>query len=214
MAEAILKLCIHCNTSKPLEQMSKAPTSKDGYRSMCKDCFNAYYRKRREEKHEQVRAYELKFHRERRLRVTFGITESDYAAMLAAQSGACAICKAKQRGGRRLAVDHCHTTGMVRALLCDLCNKGIGMFRDSPDLLRRAMEYCQGHTQQGLGMDHVMPSYREPPLGRSGVRGVRVEGAAFVAYIKDGLAERRVGRFKTKEEAVEARRKQLQAGRL
>lgn len=52
-------------------------------------------------------------------------------------------CKSCSRSGCRLVVDHCHTTGKIRGLLCDDCNQGIGHFRDSPDLLRRAADYLE-----------------------------------------------------------------------
>lgn len=46
-------------------------------------------------------------------------------------------------------MDHCHKTGQHRALLCKLCNPGLGFFRDDPLLLRRAAEYIEGY-QAGL----------------------------------------------------------------
>lgn len=61
--------------------------------------------------------------------------------MLAAQGGKCAICGGTNPGGHRLAVDHDHTTGAVRGLLCHACNAGIGKLRDDPALLRVAADY-------------------------------------------------------------------------
>lgn len=62
--------------------------------------------------------------------------------MLAAQGGRCAICR-QEPGRRALDVDHSHETGAVRGLLCELCNKGLGCFRDSLDALRRAVVYLE-----------------------------------------------------------------------
>jgi hypothetical protein len=62
------------------------------------------------------------------------------AELLSAQDGRCAICGA-ERGTRRLAIDHDHTTGFIRGLLCVRCNTGLGSFRDDPELLRKAIEY-------------------------------------------------------------------------
>lgn len=70
---------------------------------------------------------------------TYGLTERDHQRLLDLQGGACAIC-----GGVRpyqLAVDHCHTTGRVRGLLCKRCNKLLRDVRDSRKLLRVAAEY-------------------------------------------------------------------------
>lgn len=56
------------------------------------------------------------------------------------QQGHCAIC------GRSaaLVIDHCHKTGLVRNLICDSCNRGLGCFKDSPEVLLRAVEYLTG----------------------------------------------------------------------
>lgn len=60
--------------------------------------------------------------------------------MLVGQGCRCAIC-GSPRGARSLHVDHDHTTGKVRALLCGNCNKGIGNFQEDPDLLLAAAMY-------------------------------------------------------------------------
>jgi hypothetical protein len=74
------------------------------------------------------------------LKVDYGLTEACYAAMLEAQNGVCAICGQAERG-RRLAVDHCHTTGKVRALLCGFCNPSLGLMGDDSARLRAAADY-------------------------------------------------------------------------
>lgn len=60
----------------------------------------------------------------------YGITESDYNAMLEKQGGVCAICKERADGNRtwtkKLAIDHDHSTGKVRGLLCFRCNTRLG----------------------------------------------------------------------------------------
>ena len=56
----------------------------------------------------------------------------------------CEICGSEiSIAGRKLAVDHSHSTGKFRGVLCANCNTGLGMFRDSPDLLKKAVEYLQ-----------------------------------------------------------------------
>jgi hypothetical protein len=70
----------------------------------------------------------------------YGITKQRYLEMVAEQNGACAICGGPP-GERALNVDHDHGTGQIRALLCTRCNIGMGGFRDSPNLLRKALAY-------------------------------------------------------------------------
>ena len=71
----------------------------------------------------------------------FGISLEQYEEMLRRQDSVCAICSGVNANGRRLSVDHHHTTGVVRALLCFACNVAIGHMRDDPDLLRLAAAY-------------------------------------------------------------------------
>jgi hypothetical protein len=72
----------------------------------------------------------------------YGITPEIYQEMLDKQGGKCAICGTNSCStGRRLAVDHCHTTGKVRGLLCAHCNTAIGKFNDDPATIQRAIDY-------------------------------------------------------------------------
>jgi len=78
------------------------------------------------------------------IRRTYGITYEEYEQMVEDQGGGCAICgKTESEEGRRLPIDHCHTTGKVRGVLCAKCNQALGMFRDDPELLRNAAQYLE-----------------------------------------------------------------------
>lgn len=80
----------------------------------------------------------------------YGLTEQDYQDMLTKQNGCCAICGVTEPTGKWkvFAVDHCHETGNVRELLCNECNRGMGLLRDSPDLLRKAAAYLEKHKEK------------------------------------------------------------------
>lgn len=82
------------------------------------------------------------------LKKDFGITSEDYTKMLQEQESVCAICKQtetkldwRSKKILPLSVDHCHTTGKVRGLLCADCNRALGMFQDSAELLQNAAKY-------------------------------------------------------------------------
>jgi len=83
------------------------------------------------------------------LKREYGLTVEQYEAMLKEQHGLCAICK-KPPTKRRLDVDHDHADGHVRQLLCERCNKGMGCFEDSPQLLEAALRYLRKHSQLRL----------------------------------------------------------------
>lgn len=87
-------------------------------------------------------------HRRHNLKRNYGMTQSDYEAMVAAQNGECAICRRLPSGrGRyaRLVIDHDHETGAVRGLLCNKCNAAIGMLRDCVEVVQRAVAYLSAH---------------------------------------------------------------------
>jgi len=76
------------------------------------------------------------------IRNQYGITLEQYNTMLKAQNYKCAICGNEDEvEGRKLAIDHCHTTGKVRGLLCGKCNRGLGLFYDNQELLSNAIKY-------------------------------------------------------------------------
>ncbi|MFM7009119.1 MAG: endonuclease VII domain-containing protein [Betaproteobacteria bacterium] len=74
------------------------------------------------------------------LQTRYGISLEERNAMEVTQSGKCLICNEIPK---RLVVDHCHTSGKVRGLLCDHCNTGLGRFKDSPELLMAAIRYLK-----------------------------------------------------------------------
>ncbi len=87
-----------------------------------------------------------KDHRIQHLLRRHGLTQAEYDQMLAAQGGVFAICSGKNLNKQHrgvLCVDHSHETKKRRGLLCDLCNVGIGRFKDDPALLRKAAEYLE-----------------------------------------------------------------------
>ena len=63
--------------------------------------------------------------------------------MLAAQGGVCAICHQPRPEERTLHVDHDHSTGAIRGLLCFTCNNALGDFRDSSELFHAAAGYLE-----------------------------------------------------------------------
>ena len=71
----------------------------------------------------------------------YGLTKEQYYEMYEKQQGKCAICEEEPKTKRLLHVDHCHSTGIIRGLLCSQCNTALGSFRDNPTLLNRAIEY-------------------------------------------------------------------------
>lgn len=138
-----MKECNACFTLKPYEEFNKKKNSRDGYKHQCKDCTKVsnsarYYANvefRRQRQREIQRVYTAK---------KFGLTEAELVAMYEAQGHKCAICGVtEEQHGKYFAIDHCHTTGKVRGLLCMPCNTGLGNFRDDTYLMSKAIQYLE-----------------------------------------------------------------------
>jgi hypothetical protein len=81
----------------------------------------------------------------------YGILAQDYKDMFEKQKGLCAICyrpgfNMKDLDEPQLVVDHCHSTGKVRGLLCHNCNRGLGLFQDLIEVVNNAKLYLEGAT--------------------------------------------------------------------
>jgi hypothetical protein len=123
----------------------------DRWKSRYPEKYNAI-RKRAATKYRKANPEKvMALQRKRALHRKFRMTVEDYDRMLVAQNGVCAICrkpeKIRPRGRpNRLAVDHREEPFMVRGLLCNVCNRGIGMFQDDPALLRAAAGYLERNS--------------------------------------------------------------------
>lgn len=81
-----------------------------------------------------------------RIKYEYGITMGEYNALMLKQGGVCAVCGAESLWKNkkvRLGVDHCHTTGKVRGLLCLNCNFALGSAQNNPELLRKMAAYLE-----------------------------------------------------------------------
>lgn len=159
--------CIKCNKDK------ERKTYKDFYigKQLCRKCYGKrvyyerksqwdltlqkrrnYYAENRESFSNRHKARSNKakqagivYGRKSWLKRKYGVTEEWYAAKLAAQNNACAICKrtVDELGVKNLCVDHCHTSNLARDLLCISCNAGLG-FIERPEY-KLALEYLERH---------------------------------------------------------------------
>jgi len=93
----------------------------------------------REAENKYRRANYHKIRKEKRLKERYGMSLDDYHLMSLRQNGVCAICKCAPK--TPLHVDHCHTTGRVRGLLCGSCNRALGLLKDNCKFLENAITY-------------------------------------------------------------------------
>jgi hypothetical protein len=89
------------------------------------------------------------YYNELAMRQNYGLDYKTYLKMVEQQNGKCAICGAEpptNQHKKRLNIDHCHATGSVRGLLCDLCNRALGLMRDDATLLTKAIHYLNKYS--------------------------------------------------------------------
>ena len=146
--EKKFRVCRTCDTEKPITEFKGDKTCTHGYRHQCRVC----YRKLQNERYQRDKD-NPEFIRKKRisgrkcdLKRNYGITEEEYDKLLKAQDFKCAICeKTEEKSGRKLSVDHCHTSNNIRGVLCTACNTALGKFKDDVHLLEMAIKYLKEH---------------------------------------------------------------------
>jgi hypothetical protein len=134
--------CSTCKQHKPAEEFNKNRSTKTGYHNQCKICQRMW----------KPSPEKLKIAKERtriwsRFRVT-GFTEEDFQQKLNEQEKRCAICGTDNPGNMGWQADHCHETLIKRGVLCHLCNKGLGHFKDNIELLLKAIKYLERYHKE------------------------------------------------------------------
>jgi hypothetical protein len=138
------KVCNKCSETKSLEDFPLRKANIDNRHNSCKGC-EGERKKKYKQTSEQWWLGEIKR--------KFGITQIDYNALLESQNRSCAICNihldeykgvyGKGKKVERFSIDHCHSTGKIRGLLCFNCNLMLGHAKDSQETLASAIMYLQ-----------------------------------------------------------------------
>jgi hypothetical protein len=147
----IVKVCKVHGELKLLDCVPRPMKTKMSYK--CRLCKNEKSKEYKKKNADAVlnshKIYNEKFSKRNNLK-KYGLTVEDYYEMLRVQNYACYICKlpettinSKYKKLHDLGVDHCHKTNKVRGLLCQKCNRGLGYFNDSIEILKSAIIYLQ-----------------------------------------------------------------------
>lgn len=148
--------CNGCNQEKIDGDFHKDLSCKKGRKSKCKVCVNSKdlrYKLNPQEQRDRVKAYRKNLkdkspeklflsNRKTKLKSTYGITLEDYDVLLRSQNSVCAICSKKEKT-KLLAIDHNHTTGVIRGLLCSKCNTALGLVEENIDILTSMKLYLE-----------------------------------------------------------------------
>lgn len=149
--------CSKCGEHRSIEEMARNKNRLDGIDCWCRPCHRKSSRRYAEANPAKVAASQRAYrasterrpstrdNRKVNLKARFDMTPEQYDELLTAQGGGCAICGEHrvERGRHNMHVDHDYTTGAVRGILCGTCNRGVGMFADSPERLEAAATYLR-----------------------------------------------------------------------
>lgn len=127
------KRCWHCKIIKNLSAFYNSKRSNDGKQSMCKECDRLHNKK------PNVIFNKASSH----LKLTYGITLNEKQDLFNLQNNCCYICGSKIKALRYACIDHCHTTGKIRKLLCNTCNLYLGYYEKYPDLINKFVAYLK-----------------------------------------------------------------------
>jgi hypothetical protein len=141
-------LCPICQTYKELEEFHNCKGATFDRAYYCKVCSI----KNSRENHLRRMKNDPQYRRAKCngwIKLAWRMSVDEYEELLAKQDYACAICKVElPTGGHKTHLDHCHKTGKIRAFLCTNCNRGLGHFQDSTDLLSKAIAYIEYHAKE------------------------------------------------------------------
>jgi len=148
----LTKFCPACSTELSLELFDNYRAGKDGKQPWCRGC-QATYRKQRIAKTESYYSSDERANRaarprgpqRRNIRYKYGLSAEQFDLLVLEHGGRCGICAAQLV---KLNVDHDHVTGQIRGLLCSLCNRALGFFRDDPSRLRSAAHYLESSPER------------------------------------------------------------------
>jgi hypothetical protein len=130
-----MKKCYKCQIEQDLNCFSKDKATKHGYSSRCKKCSKELYALWRKENHEAIKKKDRITHYVR----SYNLTEEQVSALVENRNGVCKVCSLFLP----LVVDHCHTTGKVRGLICSSCNSVLGYAKDNKKTLENAIKYLE-----------------------------------------------------------------------
>lgn len=156
----LTKICSKCGEEKPLKEFYK---NRENLRPDCKSCgykINAIYRStergrnnkilatRRWKKTEKGKQAALRYANskkgrvstlKKRIKYAYGLSLEAHAQLMEKANNSCEICQSSAK----ICIDHDHKTGKIRGILCDLCNKGLGLFSDNAQFLSNAIKYLE-----------------------------------------------------------------------
>lgn len=168
-----MKFCSKCGIEKSSKDFCSHKTTKNKLSSWCKECRKKAeqslpYKERRKEynknNREKILNYQKEYYKnhkeklsqkekERKLKKYYNISFKEKQERLKNQNNKCALCEENFDFIKKnsIHIDHCHKTNIVRGILCNNCNSGLGRFKDNIELLEKAILYLKKYRSVAQG---------------------------------------------------------------
>lgn len=171
-AEGNFKACARCKREFPTSVFATTVHGEIRLRAYCQSCHRAVNAESALRRREIVKKHKIEYRkrryltikdkmRTRELRIKYGLSREEFNEMGRLAGWKCEICSLPVREGvkgrSQLHLDHCHTTGKPRGILCSVCNTGIGKLGDNAKSLERALAYL---SRAETKIEHLIP----PPV--------------------------------------------------
>lgn len=147
------KFCNFCKQAKSTTEFYRNCGTHDKLASKCKSCDLAAHKVYVEKNRDKVKMSRQEFRKANKVRLSVAKNRAKcpperFKELFEAQQGQCAICGLHQdKMRRRIAIDHNHTTKAIRGLLCDNCNRCLGLLKDSTLILEKALGYLRKYEK-------------------------------------------------------------------
>jgi hypothetical protein len=137
----VVKTCLKCNDEKPTSdfyQFFDKWAGKHYYSARCKPC---HLQQKKENPNQSKNT------KNEKLKLRYGLTYEDWEKIRTNENFSCMICGiTEDELGKVLDVDHCHSSGKARGVLCNPCNTMLGRAKDNPEILKAAVKYLETHA--------------------------------------------------------------------
>ena len=148
-----MKTCSKCKETKALSEFHFSKRSSDSRQHRCKSCAKAFTQPATKQWRKNSPEGYTESTKRTKVKLKYGISVEDIENLMIQQNSLCALCKNpisfnSEEKKDKPHIDHDHESGIVRGLLCLTCNTGLGMFKDSFDLLEQAKQYLQRSIKQ------------------------------------------------------------------
>lgn len=143
-----LKWCGRCRRWLPLDCFSSNKVKWDGLQERCTECRHIHWATTGIESRRNLPIEKRKEWRRKAVIRSYGLTPEEFEQLRQAQNDRCAICGSSDWGRPSPSIDHDHSTGKVRELLCNRCNRTLGLAEDSITLLIKMAKYLRKHGKR------------------------------------------------------------------